>query len=212
MKNPSYKKFYVDLNHPRILLRNYEGQIEEEDQSLKITHCPIIIFHPLRNTDSKITLNNEPCLKKLYSLKEVYGIDSILTCLKHKNYDNDIKNITNEFKTNLIEFNLNITKLSDLTKPTIKEKFIDNVLEIYDKLSNEKITLLIHKASGDMKITIILYSLLRLSGEKKEESIEIIRYIKNGNKKSIGDFNIECIEKNIIGLLLERFKNYISKY
>lgn len=201
MKNLNYENFYVDLDHPRALIRDVEEIIDDEDIN-NLSYCPIIFFHNLRNTNSKITFNREPSLNRLKQLKEIYGINHILTCLCDRNYDTYLKAATDYCNINRIEFNLEFSKLRDLSIDVIKEKLIDNILEIFNRLKNDNITLLIHRASGEMKNTIILYSLLRLSGEKKEESIEIIRCFKNGSKKSIGDFNIEFIERNIIQKLL----------
>jgi hypothetical protein len=214
MKNSSYENFHVDLTHPRALLRSTKENTNNNNKAQPqiIYPCPILIFHNLKSTDSKITFSNEPSLKKIKELKEVYGFNYILSCLEDTNYIKDLNRITDESNIERMEVNLHFSKLNDLTIKFNKEKFLEHILGIYLRLKSENITLLIHKASGEMKTTIIIYSLLRLSGEKKEDSVEIIRYLKNGNKKSIGDFNIEFIENNIIGLLLKRFNDYFKKY
>lgn len=213
MKNLSYENFHIDLTHPRALLRSTEKNTDNNKEQPQINYsCPILIFHNLKSTDSKITFSNEPSLKKIKELKEVYGFNYILSCLVDTNYNEDLKRITDESNIERMEVNLYFSKLNDLTIKLNKEKFIENILGIYLRLKSENVTLLIHKASGEMKTTIIIYSLLRLSGEKKEDSVEILIFLKNGNKKSIGDFNIEFLENNIIRLLLKRFNNYFKKY
>jgi len=207
MKNSRYENFYVDLSHPRALLRDFDDHEYEGIEDIII--CPIILFHQLKNSYSKITFNNEPSLDNLSILKEVYGINSILSCINHKNY---LENLDYMVEINSIlnfKINLNLQKLNDFKKGNIKQIFIDNMLNVYEKLMNENLTLLIHSASGDMKTGIVLYSLLRLNGESKEDSIELIRFLKKQKKKTIGDFNIEFFEKNIIPDLLNQ---YTSKY
>lgn len=209
MKNFGQESFYLDIYHPRTLYRNYNNGIENYIRMEFI--CPVIKFHQLKNSDSKITLNNESSLKNLKVIKEVYGIDSILTLLKEKNYDNNIKCTTEEYQLYLFEFDYNLSKLNNSLSYSNKKNFIDNILKIYNILMIKRTTLLIHKAGGELKTNIFLYSLLRLNGETKEESLEIIRTLRNGNKKSIGDFNIEFLEKNLIEILKEKLK-LISKY
>lgn len=207
MKKRSVETFYTDLNHPRAKYRDFENDSGVFDPDIDI-QVPILLFHKLNNSLSRITFNNESSLRKISCLKEVYGINCILTSLSHqKNYFENLKNAVENISIRIFEFNLFYNKLEDLKLDwKLREKLIYEIEKLYYILMTENITLLVHSACGNMKNGLIVYSILRMNQETKESALEIITKLKNERKVSIGDFNIEFIENYIVPELMNRVK------
>lgn len=162
---------------------------------------PILIFHQLNGSNSKITCYRRSSLRSIPSFKEVYGLNAILSCTTCKNP---------EIKANecgVLYFNIPYkqSKLYKENKETI-ETLVNEIKRLYYILMNENLTLLIHSASGVRRTGYVVYSLLRMNGETKESALEIVLKLREEKRNGIGDFRIEFAEKILVPKLINKEK------
>ena len=168
-----------------------------------IPYVPTLTFHQLKNSESLITCYRNPSIETLAVLKEVYGVNTLLTTIMHIDQLYYTKTKCQEWG---IEY-MNIL-FTDTPKPVLRERDFNKtslakqIVELYEKLKNEKCTLLIQSAGGSFKTGIITYCLLRLSGEQRDDALKILLMLRNETKNGFGDQRIEFAEKQIIPLII----------
>jgi hypothetical protein len=157
--------------------------------------APILIFHQLNNSETKITCYRQPSLIEIPILAEVYGLNCILTCLDSTSFSElkTLKNISETYNIKWINIEYN---------ERYKQGFINNIKDLYDELINKEYCVLIHCASGVKKISFLVYSLLRMNGESKESATEILLKLRSESRNGVGDYRIEFAERKLIPYLI----------
>jgi protein tyrosine/serine phosphatase len=168
---------------------------------------PILIFHQLRDCNSKITCFRRPSLRSIPAFKEVYGLNAILSCITSNEKPQLIESKAKE--TGISFFNIPFRKAKpfSLEKKETKEMLIAEIKNIYNTIITENLTILVHCAAGVRRTGIIVYCLLRLNGETKDTALEIILKLREETRNGIGDYRIEYAEKYIIPHLLNSKEN-----
>jgi protein tyrosine/serine phosphatase len=171
---------------------------------------PILIFHQLKNSDSKITCFRRPCLKSIPVLKEVYGLNAILSCITKKEKPESIENVTKEIGISFFNIPFKKAKPHSLQKSETIKMLVEEINKIYENLMSQTLTLLVHCAAGVRRTGIVVYCLLRLNGESKDSALEIILNLREETRNGIGDYRIEYAEKKIVPLLLKEKEKSIG--
>lgn len=164
---------------------------------------PILIFHALRNTDSKITCYRRPSLRSISVLKEVYGLNSILSCIVKKEKPELIENKATEAGMKFFNIPFRKAKENYLQKDSTMKMLIEEIRKMYECLINGTLCLLIHCAAGVRRTGIVVYCLLRMNGESKESALEILLKLREETRNGIGDYRIEYAEKYLIPFLIQ---------
>lgn len=167
-----------------------------------VPSVPTLTFHQLRNAESLITCYRNPSIETLAVLKEVYGVNTLLTTIMHIDQLYYTKTKCQEWGIDYVNI-----LFTDTPKPVLQRDFdkaglAKQIVELYEKLKNEKCTLLIQSAGGSFKTGIITYCLLRLSGEQRDDALKILLTLRNETRNGFGDLRIEFAEKQIIPLII----------
>jgi hypothetical protein len=170
-----------------------------------IPNVPSLTFHQLKNTESLITCYPNPSVETLPVLKEVYGINTFVTAINHIDqlYYTKIK-----MRDWGIDY-FNILFLEN-EKIIIKEKeyLIDKIAfqikNLFDLIKNEKRTVYISGNGGSFKPSVIAYCILRMSGEQRDDALNILVKLRMERKCHFGDLRFEFAEKKIVPLLIEK--------
>ena len=88
---------------------------------------------------------------------------------------------------------------------TIK-KIFDCLLTLYEDMKNNKRIIFIHCAAGLHRTGIILYTIIRLTGETKEKALDIIKDIRMETYKYCGEKRINYAESYLVQPLLDIIK------
>lgn len=155
---------------------------------------PILNFHQLNGSCSKITCFRRPDLRLVNELNEVYGLNCIISCLD-KRSDFERKTLTNITSFSGI-------KLYEVSFQQSASDLADSIKEVYDDIMMETLCVLIHCISGANKTGFLVYCLLRMNGESKESATEIIVKMRGESKNGVGDYRIEYAERHLIPLLI----------
>jgi protein tyrosine/serine phosphatase len=177
------------------MISNASNYIEES--------TPILIFHQLRNTNSKITCFRRPNLRSIPKFKEVYGLNSILSCIIKKEKPELIENKAIESGIKFFNIPFRKAKKNFLEKDATMKMLIEEIRRMYENLINETLCLLVHCAAGVRRTGIIVYCLLRMNGESRESALEILLKLREETRNGIGDYRIEYAEKYLIPFLLQ---------
>ena len=83
------------------------------------------------------------------------------------------------------------------------KKIAEEIKEIYQKIKKEKRTLIVNSSGGSFKTGIIVYCLLRMSGEQRDNALKILLNLKGEYRNGFGDLRVESAEKKVVPLLIE---------
>lgn len=162
--------------------------------------APIIIFQRMKESNSKLCYSKSPDLIDLPLMKEVYGVNAVLTCIEFKDQEELIYSRCRQSGVNHFQINLNPKEIS---KKSNLNEFALEITEVYQRLMKENLTLLVNCAGGSMKISIILYCLFRLNGRNKDKARSLVSKLREEKKNNFGDLRYEITEKYIIPLLFK---------
>jgi protein tyrosine/serine phosphatase len=164
---------------------------------------PILIFHQLRNSNSKITCFRRPSLRSIPAFKEVYGLNAILSCIIKKEKPELIENKAKESDIKFFNIPFRKAKKFFLEKDSTMKMLIEEIRKMYECLINETLCLLVHCAAGIRRTGIVVYCLLRMNGESRESALEILLKLREETRNEIGDYRIEYSEKYLVPYLLQ---------
>ena len=165
-------------------------------------NVPALTFHQFKNMESVITCYNNPSLEILPALNEVYGINMLITSIKH-NYQIYLANLRcKELDIKYSNFLINY-KSSPLDKSVNIDLVIPQIKEFFKILKSEKISLLINSGSGVFNGTILAYCLLRMSGENRVNALNILTNLRLEKNCRLGEFRYEFAEKKLVSKLIE---------
>lgn len=163
---------------------------------------PILIFHQLKGSNSKVTCFRRPSLRSILAFKEVYGLNAILSCITAREKPQLIENKTKECGVKFYNIPFKKAKPNSLQKEETIQMLVEEIKKMYNVLMTENLSLLIHCAAGVRRTGIVLYCILRLNGESKESALEIILKLREETRNGIGDYRVEYAEENIVPKLL----------
>ena len=165
-------------------------------------NVPALTFHHFKGMESVVTCYANPSLETLPLLNEVYGINMLVTSMKH-NYQIYIASI--RCKELDIKYNNFLTNFADspLDKRVNIKLVLDQIKEIYNLLKNEKISLLVNSSSGVFNTTILVYCLLRMSGETRVDALNILTNLRMETNCRLGEYRYEFAEKKLVRKLIE---------
>ena len=163
---------------------------------------PALTFHQFKGMESVITCYNNPSFEALPLLNEVYGVNMLITSIKH-NYQIYLATIKcKELNIKYHNFLIN-HKDSPLDKSVDINLVLNQVKEYFNLLKNEKITLLINSGSGVFNGTILAYCLLRMSGENRVDALNILTNLRLEKNCRLGEYRYEFAEKKLVSKLIE---------
>jgi hypothetical protein len=175
--------------------------LEKENDINQNYMAPILTFHQLRNSNSKITCNNVPSLKKLDKFVETYGINSILSCNEDNYYRNYIRKEAKSLNLYYLEIRIDLNSMNLFKYKSYRDNFISDINDLYDLLMNKNLTLLINSSCGEKRLAIIVFCLLVKNGEKPQNAFDILLALKKINKSTYQDSNIDLLIKFVLPYL-----------
>ena len=163
-------------------------------------------FFQLQN-GSKITCHGKPKKNDIAYLKKEYNIDVIITILSDKEGAEDIHRYTEE-EGNIKWIHLPIkgANMTCLKKEDTIKMILDCLLNLYEEMQNKKRIIFIHCAAGLHRTGIILYTIIRMTGETKEKALDIIKDIRMETYKYCGEKRINYAESYLVEPLLDIIK------
>lgn len=170
-----------------------------------IPEVPALTFHQFKKTDSLITCYRNPSIETLPILKEVYGVNTLVTAITHLD-----QLYYTKLKTNELQIDYHNILFIDSPKVIIKEseydkvKIVEEIKKLWSIIKTESRTVLIQSAGGSFKTGIITYCLLRLSGEPRDDALKLLMILRGEKRNGFGDLRIEYAEKKIIPMLIEK--------
>lgn len=179
----------------------YTENYSKELYDIKNYIVPILTFHQLRNSNSKITCNNVPSLKKLDTFVETYGINGILSCNQDNYYSNYIRKEARRLNLYYLEIKIDINSISLFKYKSYRDNFISDINDLYDLLMNEKFTLLINSSCGEKRLAIIVFCLLIKNGEKPQNAIDILLMLKKISKSTYQDSSLDLLVRYVVPYL-----------
>ena len=163
---------------------------------------PALTLHQFKGMESVITCYGNPSLEMLPALNEVYGINMLITSIKH-NYQIYLANLKcKELDIKYRNFLIN-EKSNPLDKSVDINLVINQIKEFFNILKSEKISLLINSGSGVFNGTILAYCLLRMSGENRVDALNILTNLRLEKNCRLGEFRYEFAEKKLVSKLIE---------
>ena len=163
---------------------------------------PALTFHQFKGMESVITCYNNPSFETLPILNEVYGINMLITSIKH-NYQIYLATIKCK-ESNIRYHNFLINqKNNPLDKSVDINLVISQIKYYFNLLKNEKISLLINSGSGVFNGTILAYCLLRMSGENRVDALNILTNLRLEKNCRLGEYRYEFAEKKLVSKLIE---------
>ena len=163
---------------------------------------PALTFHQFKGTESVITCYNNPSLETLGLLNEVYGINMLITSIKH-NYQIYLANLKcKELNIKYSNFLIN-TSNKVLDKSVDVDFVVKQIKEYFNLLKNEKISLLINSCSGVFSGSILAYCLLRMSGENRVDALNILTNLRLELNCRLGEYRYEFAEKKLVSKLID---------
>jgi protein tyrosine/serine phosphatase len=142
-------------------------------------------------------------LNSIPVFKEVYGINSILSCIIKKEKPELIENKAKESGIKFFNIPFRKAKKHFLEKDSTIKMLIEEIKKMYENLMNETLCLLVHCAAGVRRTGIVVYTLLRMNGESKESALEILLKLREETRNGIGDCRLDYAEKCLLPFLLQ---------
>ena len=163
---------------------------------------PALTFHQFKGMESVITCYNNPSFETLPILHEVYGINMLITSIKH-NYQIYLATIKCK-ESNIRYHNFLINQSNDPLDKSVDINLVLNQIKYYyNLLKNEKISLLINSGSRVFNGTILAYCLLRMSGENRVDALNILTNLRLEKNCRLGEYRYEFAEKKLVTKLIE---------
>ena len=163
---------------------------------------PALTFHHFKGMESVITCYNNPSFEALPLLNEIHGINMYITSIKH-NYQVYYASIKcKELDIKYYNFLLNENN-KPLDKSVDIELVIGQIKEIFNILKNEKISLMVNAGSGVFSGTILVYCLLRMSGENRVDALNILTNLRLEKRCRLGEYRYEFAEKKLVPKLIQ---------
>ncbi|CDW73259.1 dual specificity protein phosphatase [Stylonychia lemnae] len=152
---------------------------------------------------SKITLWHKPAIADIKLLKELKGINLIVTLLYDK--ENPFP-VIEECKNQDIEnFRIPLKGASDATlkDPENIAMIVEKLTELFDKLTQKEYNVLIHCSAGVHRTGTIGYTLMRMNGLDQLQSHEALKQMREQTFLDVGENRMQIAEQNYIPLLLK---------
>ena len=171
----------------------------------------IFNFYNLKN-GSKISCHGRPKESDIKRLKEEFKVNYILTIQHEKENPKIIEKYTKDLG-DIYWHNLPLTgaNMAVFMNKNVQKMIIDNILFLINYMKNNKIVLFMHCAAGIHRTGTILYTILRLSGESIESSMEAIKFIRIDTFRKCGDNRIKYAEEFLVQPLMKIWKCYDEK-
>ena len=157
------------------------------------------VDYQLKNSDSKICCYPNPSIETLPILKETYGVNMLITSIKHLSeiYYTKIK-----CKENNIHY-INVLFNDDLHSSSNIKNIVSQIKTIFDLLQNNRIHLVLSSASGVFDVTVVAYCLLRMSGENRQDALRILTDLMFEKKIRLGELRYEFCENKLVPRLID---------
>ena len=170
-----------------------------------IPNVPSLTLHQLKNTESIITCYPNPSVETLAVLKEVYGVNTYVTSINHLDQLYYTKIKMRDWGIDYINILfLENDKIIIKAKDYSVKKIAEQIKNLFDLIKNEKRTVYISGNGGSMKPSIIAYCLLRMSGEQRDDALNILIRLRMETRCHFGDLRFEFAEKKIVPLIIEK--------
>ena len=85
-----------------------------------------------------------------------------------------------------------------LENKTIQKRLKNDLLKLWEHLSNNQERVLIHCAAGIHRTGTTTYTLLRWNGSSPEESYSMLKGIREDTHRGVGDWRIALAEANLV--------------
>lgn len=157
-------------------------------------------FHQLKGMDSRISCYPNPSMEALPLLKELYGINMLITSINHVSQIYYTKTKCKEL--DITYFNILMQNHKE-AEPNIK-MIVQQIKDIFDILQKNTFSLIINPSSGVFASTVIAYCLLRMSGENRVDALNILTKLKFESKIRLGELRYEFCERKLIPYLIPK--------
>lgn len=172
-----------------------------------ITHKKEFNFYTLKN-GSLISCHGKPKKNDLIFLKDKHNLNYVLTILHSgenpeiiKKYCEEIGNIEWE------NLPLKGANMALFMNKEVQTMIINFILKIMKEMNEKKLIIFIHCAAGVHRTGTILYTILRCSGESKENAMEAIKKIRIETWRNCGENRINYAEEFLVKPLLKLIDN-----
>ena len=163
-------------------------------------------FYTLKN-GSQISCHGRPKESDIKRLKEEYKVNYILT-IQHENekpetikkYTEDIKDITWH------NLPLRGANMAVFMNKEVQKMIINNIIEILNQMKNNQLVIFMHCAAGIHRTGTILYTILRLCGESKDNAFNAIKFIRIDTFRKCGDNRLKYAEEFLVQPLMKIWK------
>lgn len=150
-----------------------------------------------------ITCHGKPKKRDINFLSEMYNLNYVITLLHNDELPNQVRNMC--LKRKGIKWNhipLLGAKSEYFQSKETSELIKKNILIIIDEMKNKPLTIYIHCSAGIHRTGVVLYTLLRLTGETEQSAMEAIKIIREETYNNCGAHRIKYAEDNIVQPLL----------
>ena len=160
-------------------------------------------FYTLKN-GSKITCHGRPKESDIKRLKEEYKVNYILTIQSENENPKIIKKYCEE--TGEIYWHhlpLKGANMAIFMNKEVQKMIINNIIEILNQMKNNQLVIFMHCAAGIHRTGTILYTILRLCGESKDNAFNAIKFIRIDTFRKCGLNRLNYAEEFLVQPLLK---------
>ena len=163
----------------------------------------IFNFYTLKN-GSKISCHGRPKKPDIKNLKEGYKVNYILTIQHESEKPEVIQKYVQEIG-DIYWHNLPLrgANMAIFMNKTVQKLIIDNILFIINYMKNNEIILFMHCTAGIHRTGTILYTLLRVCGESKENALKAVKYIRIDTFNKCGTNRLNYAEEFLVQPILK---------
>lgn len=169
----------------------------------QIQNKKIFNFYTLKN-GSKISCHGRPKQSDLKRLKDEYKVNYILTIQHEKENPKIIQKYVEEIgDINWHNLPLQGANMALFMNKEVQKMIINNILFILNYMKNKQIILFMHCAAGIHRTGTILYTILRICGESKENTLEAIKFIRLDTFRKCGLNRFNYAEEFLVQPILK---------
>lgn len=189
------KKDYKNKDHHS---KNDKNRDERPDTSHLGIFDVNLSFYELKGTKSKITCHARPRDNNIKEMVEKHGVNFILSIQSDKENPTEIeekcKQLNIQWKrVDLYGANMRLFGLDSTVK-----LFVKTIMEIYEILLKQEVTLFVHCAFGLHRTGTMVYTILRTFGENRVSAMEAIKKIRLATFENVGDKRLDYADQKLI--------------
>lgn len=161
-------------------------------------------FYKMKN-GSVISCHGRPTRQDIESLYNDYNINYILTLQHQGEHPEKIKKACEQVSDSIKWHNFPLAgaNMALLMSKEASKMILDNIILLHSKMKERELNIFVHCAAGIHRTGIILYTILRITGESESSAMEAIKQIRIETYRKCGDNRIQYAEKYLVQPLLK---------